>query len=82
MALIAHKTALNPNKTQKKVLNQHCDFARNAYNAALSDVKTGLDNGEFRSVYDILFSLRNATSFRVQSAAERFYFPRAGVRAR
>lgn len=34
------------------------------------------------SAHGILFSLRNATSFRVQSAAERFYFPRAGVRAR
>lgn len=53
MALLTHKTAIHPNKAQKKVLNQQCDFARNAYNAALSDFKAGLDNGECRSVYDL-----------------------------
>ena len=65
MALLAHKTAIQPNKEQKKVLNKHCDFARNAYNAALSDFKTGLDNGEFRSVYDLkkLFNARKREVF-------------------
>ena len=65
MALLAHKTAMQPTQTQKKVLNQHCDFARNAYNAALSDFKTGLDNGEFCSVYDLkkLFNARKREVF-------------------
>ncbi len=65
MALLAHKTALQPNKAQKKMLNQHCDFARNAYNAAHSDFRDGLDNGEFRSVYDLkkLFNARKREAF-------------------
>ena len=53
MTLIAHKTALKPNKEQKKVFNKLCDFARAAYNAAHSDFKSGQDIGETRSVYDL-----------------------------
>ena len=65
MELIAHKTALNPNKAQKKAFNKHCDFARNAYNAAHSDFKAGLDAGEFRSVYDLkkIFNSRKREVF-------------------
>ena len=65
MALMAHKTALNPNKAQKNAFNKHCDFARNAYNAAHSDFKEGLDNDEFRSVYDLkkMFNKRKREVF-------------------
>ena len=65
MALIAHKTALQPNKAQKKAFNKHCDFARNAYNAAHSDFKAGQELGEYRSVYDLkkLFNTRKREVF-------------------
>ena len=65
MALIAHKTALQPTKEQKKAFNKLCDFARLAYNAAYSDFKTGQELGEYRSVYDLkkIFNARKKDVF-------------------
>ena len=49
MALRTHKIALRATNTQKRWFSQQCGYARFAYNYALSDFKSGLDSGEFRS---------------------------------
>ena len=48
-----HKIALKPNKTQAKLLSQHCGYARVAYNHALNLFKDGLDNDKWLSLYDL-----------------------------
>ena len=48
-----HKIALKPNKTQAKLLSQHCGYARVAYNHALNLFKAGLDNDTWLSLYDL-----------------------------
>ena len=44
----SHKIRLTPNNVQASLLAQHCGFARFAYNHALADFKSGLDEGEWR----------------------------------
>ena len=44
-----HKIALDPNNKQRNWFAQQCGYARFAYNHALSDFKTGLDNDNFQS---------------------------------
>ena len=53
MALKAHKIALRVNAGQRAWFAQQCGYARFAYNAALSDFKAGLDDGVFRSFFDL-----------------------------
>ena len=44
---------LNPNNKQSTLMAQHAGYARVAYNFALSSLKQGLDNDEWRSYVDI-----------------------------
>ena len=53
MALRTQKIQLNPNNKQSTLLAQHCGYARVAYNAALSSFKSGLDEGNWKTLYDI-----------------------------
>ena len=53
MVYKAHKIALRANTAQRLWFAQQCGYARFAYNAALSDFKAGLDNGSFRSFFDL-----------------------------
>ena len=53
MALRTQKIQLNPNNKQSTLLAQHCGYARVAYNAALSSFKGGLDDGNWKTLYDI-----------------------------
>ncbi|MCG9133822.1 helix-turn-helix domain-containing protein, partial [Candidatus Poribacteria bacterium] len=53
MALRSHKIALRPSKSQKAWFSQQCGYARFAYNAALSDFKSGLDKDDWRSFIDL-----------------------------
>ena len=53
MALRTQKIQLNPNNKQSTLLAQHCGYARVAYNAALSSFKSGLDDGNWKTLYDI-----------------------------
>ena len=65
MTLQSQKIALNPNKSQQKTFDEHCAYAVLAYNAAHSDFKTGLDAGEWRSVYALkrIFNARKGAVF-------------------
>ena len=49
MPLKTHKIALIPNNKQYNWFAQQCGYARFAYNYALSDFKSGLENDEFLS---------------------------------
>ena len=53
MALRSHKIALRPTDKQKAWFLQQCGYARFAYNAALSDFKSGLDKDDWRSFIDL-----------------------------
>ena len=53
MSLRTQKIQLNPNNKQSTLLAQHCGYARVAYNAALSSFKSGLDDGKWKTLYDI-----------------------------
>ncbi|MCG9134458.1 helix-turn-helix domain-containing protein, partial [Candidatus Poribacteria bacterium] len=53
MALRSHKIALRPTQSQKAWFAQQCGYARFAYNAALSDFKSGLDKDDWRSFIDL-----------------------------
>ena len=53
MSLKAHKIALRVNAGQRAWFAQQCGYARFAYNTALSDFKAGLDDGVFRSFFDL-----------------------------
>ena len=53
MALKSHKIALRPTDAQKAWFAQQCGYARFAYNAALSDFKSGLDADDYRSFIDL-----------------------------
>jgi len=44
-----HKITLNPTFKQRRWFAQQCGYARFAYNRALADFKTGLDNDTFQS---------------------------------
>ena len=48
-----HKIALDPNRDQIAWFYQQCGYAKFAYNNALSDFKTGLSEGVFRSEIDL-----------------------------
>ena len=65
MTLQSQKIALNSNKSQQKAFDEHCAYAVLAYNAAHSDFKTGLDAGEWRSVYALkrIFNARKGAVF-------------------
>ena len=60
MALKSHKIVLRPTDAQKAWFAQQCGYARFAYNAALSDFKSGLDADDWRSFIDLnnLFNKR------------------------
>lgn len=47
--LKTHKITLNPNNKQKSWFRQQCGYSRFAYNTALSDFKSELDNDNFLS---------------------------------
>ena len=53
MAFKSHKIALRPTVAQKAWFAQQCGYARFAYNAALSDFKSGLDADDWRSFIDL-----------------------------
>ena len=53
MAHKSHKIALRPNSVQEHWFYSQCGYARFAYNNALSDFKSGLDAGDFRSEVDL-----------------------------
>ena len=53
MSLRTHKIQLDPNNKQATLMAQHCGYARVAYNAALSSFKSGLDDGNWKTLYDI-----------------------------
>ena len=44
-----HKITLDPTFKQRRWFSQQCGYARFAYNNALSDFKSGLDNNNFQS---------------------------------
>ena len=48
-----HKIALNPNNKQKRWFAQQCGYARFAYNQALSDFKSELNNDNFLSAAEL-----------------------------
>ena len=49
----SHKIALNPNNKQKRWFAQQCGYARFAYNQALADFKSELDNDNFLSTVEL-----------------------------
>ena len=49
MRLKTHKIALNPNNKQRAWFAQQCGYARFAYNHALSDFRSELNNDNFLS---------------------------------
>ena len=53
MALKSHKIALRPTDAQKSWFAQQCGYARFAYNAGLSDFKSGLAAEDWRSFIDL-----------------------------
>ncbi len=53
MALKSHKIALRPTDAQRQWFAQQCGYARFAYNAALSDFKSGLELDDWRSFIDL-----------------------------
>ena len=53
MSLRTQKIQLNPNNKQATLMAQHCGYARVAYNAALSSFKSGLDEDNWKTLYDI-----------------------------
>ncbi len=53
MSLRTHKIQLKPNNKQATLLAQHCGYARVAYNAALTIFRNALQDGEWKSLYDI-----------------------------
>ncbi len=53
MSVRTQKIQLDPNNKQATLLAQHCGYARVAYNAALSSFKSGLDEDNWKTLYDI-----------------------------
>ena len=53
MSLRTQKMRLMPNNKQATLMAQHCGYARVAYNAALSSFKSGLDEDNWKTLYDI-----------------------------
>ena len=49
MAHRTHKITLDPTIRQKHWFSQQCGYARFAYNQALADFKSGLDQDNFQS---------------------------------
>ena len=47
--ILAHKIALNPNRSQEHLLWEHVGYARSAANRAIEDFRDGLTAGEWRS---------------------------------
>jgi len=46
---LAHKIALNPTRSQERLLWEHVGYARFAANSAIADFREGLDSGEWRN---------------------------------
>ena len=46
---LAHKIALNPTRSQERLLWEHVGCARFAANSAIADFREGLDAGEWRN---------------------------------
>ena len=46
---LAHKIALNPTRSQERLLWEHVGYARFAANSAIADFREGLDAGEWRN---------------------------------
>ena len=53
MTLKSHKIALRPTDAQKTWFLQQCGYARFAYNAALADFKSSLDDNDWCSFIDL-----------------------------
>lgn len=51
--IMTHKIALKPTKAQATQLSKHCGYARVAYNHCLDLFQDSLENGEWKSVYDL-----------------------------
>ena len=49
MVILAHKVALNPTRSQERLLWEHVGYARFAANRAIEDFRDGLDDGEWRN---------------------------------
>ena len=49
MVILAHKIALNPTRSQERLLWEHVGYARFAANRAIEDFREGLDDGEWRN---------------------------------
>ena len=49
MMILAHKIALNPTRSQERLLWEHVGYARFAANRAIEDFREGLDGGEWRN---------------------------------
>ena len=49
MTVLAHKIALNPTRSQERLLWEHVGYARFAANRAIEDFREGLDGGEWRN---------------------------------
>ncbi len=48
MTVLAHKTALNPARSQEHLLWEHVGYARFAANRAIEDFREGLADDEWR----------------------------------
>ena len=48
MTVLAHKTALNPTRSQEHLLWEHVGYARFAANRAIEDFREGLADDEWR----------------------------------
>lgn len=46
---LAHKIALNPTRSQERLLWEHVGYARFAANSAIADFREGLVAGEWRN---------------------------------
>ena len=49
MTILAHKIALNPTRSQERLLLEHVGYARFGANRAIEDFREGLDDGEWRN---------------------------------
>ena len=47
--ILAHKIALNPTRSQERLLWEHVGYARFAANRAIEDFREGLADGEWRN---------------------------------
>ena len=47
--ILAHRIALNPTRSQERLLWEHVGYARFAANRAIEDFREELDDGEWRN---------------------------------